>query len=166
MGEVLAVPWRPPPPCRCRALRCTDAPSRYGRPVPASTIRALKAGVAYFAIVFAAGFVLGTARVLLFVPLLGELPATLLELPLMLAISWLVCGRLVNRFQVPQRIPARALMGAVAFILLMIAELILSLTIFKRPVQDFTNELATPQGMLGLAGQIAFALMPLIRRAR
>lgn len=131
-----------------------------------ATTRTLKAGAAYFAIVFAAGFVLGTARVLLVIPLIGELPATLLELPLMLAISWLVCGKLITRFQVPQTTPSRALMGAIAFTLLMLAEIIFSLTIFKRPVQDFTDELTSPHGMLGLAGQIAFALMPLIRRAR
>lgn len=133
--------------------------------MPPPTTRALEAGAAYFAIVFAAGFVLGTARVLLFIPLLGELPATLLELPLILAIAWFVCGKLVVRFQVPRRTPPRAIMGAVAFSLLMFAEVGLSLALFGDSLSDFTRGLTTPHGLLGLAGQVAFALMPLIRRS-
>ena len=155
-----------PATCRNSALHCANAPSRYRLTVTPPTPHALKAGAAYFAIVFAAGFVLGTARVLLVIPLVGELPATLLELPVMLGISWFVCGKLIKRFKVPQATSPRVIMGAVAFSLLMFAEVILSLTIFQRPVQEFTHELTTPQGLLGLAGQIAFALMPLIRRAR
>jgi len=125
--------------------------------------QAVKAGVTYFAIVFAAGFALGTLRVLLLIPQVGELPAVLLELPLMLGISWLASAKLIARFQVPPRIPARATMGAVAFTLLMLAELTLSLTLFGSSLNDFTRSLTTPQGIIGLAGQTLFALMPVIQ---
>lgn len=125
--------------------------------------RAVEAGVTYFAIVFAAGFVLGTVRVLLLVPQLGELPAALLELPIMLGISWFVCAKLIARYEVPPRIPPRLTMGFVAFGLLMLAELALSLTLFGRSMTDFVQALATPHGMTGLAGQVLFGLMPVIR---
>jgi hypothetical protein len=42
-------------------------------------MKILKAAVAYFAIVFGAGFVLGPIRILLVVPLVGERVAELLE---------------------------------------------------------------------------------------
>jgi hypothetical protein len=126
--------------------------------------RAVEAGVTYFAIVFAAGFALGTVRVLLLVPQFGELPAALLELPIMLGISWFVCAKLIARYQVPPRIPPRLMMGAVAFGLLILAELALSLTLFGRSINDFAQALATPHGMIGLAGQVLFGLMPVIAR--
>lgn len=125
--------------------------------------RAIRAGIVYFAWVFAAGFVLGTARVLLLAPQLGELLATVLELPFMLAISWFACGKLIARFQVPPRTKLRLTMGAVAFALLMLAEVLLSVTLFNRSMNEFAEDLTTTHGMLGFAGQVLFALMPLIR---
>ena len=112
---------------------------------------------------FAAGFAIGTVRVLLLVPQVGELPAVLLELPIMLGISWFVCATLIARLEVPPRIPPRVTMGAVAFALLMLAELALSLALFGRTMNDFTQSLTTPHGMVGLAGQVIFGLMPVLR---
>ena len=132
------------------------------RPLTKHRTRAVGAGVTYFAIVFAAGFALGTVRVLLLVPPFGELPAALLELPIMLGISWLVCAKVIARYQVRPRITPRLTMGVVAFSLLMLAELALSLTLFSRSMNDFAHALATPHGMIGLAGQILFGLMPVI----
>ncbi|NNE17810.1 MAG: hypothetical protein HKN10_04955, partial [Myxococcales bacterium] len=100
-------------------------------------LRAVGAGVTYFAIVFAAGFALGAVRVLLVVPRFGELPAVLLELPIMLGVSWLVCAKVIARYQLLPRISPRLTMGAVAFSLLILAELSFSLTLFGRSINDF-----------------------------
>ena len=132
--------------------------------MPATT-HAAKAGAAYFAIVFVAGFVLGTLRVLLLAPRFGELVAVMIELPLMLAVSWIACGWVLRRFQVPPRIAPRFSMGAIAFALLMLAEITLSVGAFGASMSDYLDELSTPHGLVGLAGQLLFALMPLARRA-
>jgi hypothetical protein len=93
---------------------------------------AVGAAGAYFAVVFAAGFIAGSIRVLIVAPRLGRLGAVIIELPAMLAISWLICGWAVWRFGVPARLGARAVMGAIAFALLMLAELSVSVVVFGR----------------------------------
>ena len=122
---------------------------------------AIRAGALYFAIVFAAGFVLGALRVTVLMPLICELPAVALELPIILFISWIVCRRLVARFSVPAMALHRAAMGALAFGLLMLAELGLSVLVFDRSGAEYLAHLQTAPGLLGLAGQIVFASMPL-----
>lgn len=122
---------------------------------------AIRAGALYFAIVFAAGFVLGALRVTAIMPLIGELPAVALELPIILFISWIVCRRLVAQFSVPAMASHRAAMGALAIGLLMLAELGLSVLVFDRSVAEYLAGLQTVPGLMGLGGQIVFALMPL-----
>lgn len=127
--------------------------------------QAFRAGVIYVAIVFAIGFVLGTIRVLFLVPRLGETRAVWIELPLMLALSWTACSVLVRRFAVPPTGAARLTMGAVAFALLMLGELGVSMFAFGRTVAEHIAVYATPQAQLGLVAQIAFALFPLVQAA-
>lgn len=128
------------------------------------TTRNVNAGATYFSMVFAAGFVLGTVRVLLLAPRFGALTSVLLELPLMLVISWIACGWVLSRFEVPARTPSRLTMGTVAFGLLMLAELALSVGAFGRSMSDYLDNLTTPHRLVGLSGQILFALMPLVRK--
>ena len=83
-------------------------------------MRTLFTGTAYVGAVFAAGFLLGVLRTLVLVPLLGELAAVLVELPLMLTIAWLVCGRILRRLPLS---PSSAIgMGAIAFLLRIAAQ--------------------------------------------
>jgi hypothetical protein len=52
----------------------------------------LKAGVLYFALVFGAGFVLGTIRTLWVVPRVGTRMAELIETPIMLVVTIVAAG--------------------------------------------------------------------------
>jgi hypothetical protein len=122
----------------------------------------VKAGVAYFAVVFAAGFVLGTIRTILLVPRVGAFAAVLIELPFMLAIAWFVCGWLIGLFAVDSAWTTRLAMGAIAFVLLMLAELVLTIAAFGGTAASFVAALGTPAGALGLAGQVVFAALPLL----
>lgn len=125
---------------------------------------AIKAGIAYFLLVFAIGFVLGTIRVLFLLQRIGELGAVVLELPVMLAASWMICRWLIRRLRVPGDVPSRLTMGACAFALLMVAELGLSVMVFGNSLSSHLQHFATDPGAIGLAGQIAFGLFPLLQR--
>lgn len=125
--------------------------------------RALIAGLVYFAAIFAAGVALGTLRVLVLLPRLGEGLAVALELPVMLGLSWLVAGALIRRFGVAPG-AARLAMGGLAFALLMVVELGVSVFAFGRDLAAHLAHLSTLPGAAGLAGQLAFALIPWMRR--
>jgi len=122
-------------------------------------VRPVLAGIAYWAMVFALGFVLGTLRVLWLAPALGLVAATVIELPVMLAASWWAARWLLRRFAIRTGGAALA-MGALAFVLLMAAELALGVAAFGQTPAQWLAGLAEPQGALGLAGQVVFALMP------
>jgi hypothetical protein len=124
----------------------------------------LRAGMIYFAIVFVFAFVLGVVRTLVVAPLIGELPAVLLEIPLMLAFSWLLCGQLVSRIGVSDGLGARTAMSVVAFALLMAAEIGLAPALVNRSLVQALESFRTVPGLIGLAGQIAFASFPLLQR--
>lgn len=121
------------------------------------------AGIAYFALVFAVGFVLGTIRVFALIPAFGEWIGNLIELPVILLVSWVLCGSVIRRFAVPVDFRARATMGAIAFCLLMAAEIGLAVLLFGESLSEYTARLLSALGLLGLAGQLLFALFPLWR---
>jgi len=79
-------------------------------------------GALYAIIVFLIGFILGTIRVLLVAPRLGETITIILEAPPMLAASWFVCRWCVHRFDVKRTVAARSRVGLIAFFVLMLAE--------------------------------------------
>lgn len=122
---------------------------------------AVLAGAAYFALIFPVAFLLGVLRTLVLVPLTGELIAVALEVPVLLAIAWWV-ARWLGR-SVPATARARAAMGLVAFALLMIAELALAVLILDLPAAVFLSGMTTAPGLLGLTGQVAFGLIPLVQ---
>lgn len=123
--------------------------------------RALIAAAFYFQIAFAVGFALGTLRALLIAPRIGELAAVIIELPIILAASWGVAGRLIARYNVlPAQRPA---MGAFAFLLLIVTEAALAVLLFGRTIDEHLAHLRTTAGATGLAGQIVFAAIPTLR---
>lgn len=119
----------------------------------------MRSAVLYWGIVFALGFVLGTIRTLLLAPRVGLLPATALELPIMLGASWWAAGLLMRRFGIGTNGGALA-MGALAFALLMLAECALALVLVGQAPSQWLAGLRQPHALLGLAGQVAFALIP------
>lgn len=125
---------------------------------------ALRAGALYFVLVFAAGFALGAIRTIVLVPRVGELAAVAIELPVMLTVSWFACGAVLRWTRPGQGVAARAVTAGVAFALLMMAELALSLALGMPSLAAYLAGLATPAGLLGLTGQILYGLFPIIRQ--
>src|SRR6516225_6079728 len=82
----------------------------------------LKAGVLYFDLVFAAGFLLGTVRTLRAVPRLGVRTAELMEVPIMPGVSILAARCVVRHVATPPLRARRLAMGGVALGLMLLAE--------------------------------------------
>jgi hypothetical protein len=92
-------------------------------------------GRVYGIIVFLIGFILGTIRVVLLAPRLGETAAVIVEVPVILAVSWFVCRWSVHHLGIRRMVPARSLMGLVAFLVLMSAEMCMG-AVFRRSLID------------------------------
>jgi hypothetical protein len=122
-----------------------------------------KAALAYFAIVFIMGFILGTLRTLIIAPHTGELVAVAVELPIMIAVSWWACGVVLHRLKPASEIPSRLVMGIIALALLLLAEAAVSMNLGSLTLSQHLALYATTPVMLGLISQLAFALFPLLR---
>lgn len=120
----------------------------------------------YATLTFAGAFVLGVVRVVLIAPLAGQVAAVMLELPVTLALSWIVCGWVMDRPWANRALLDRAAMGAAAFALVMALEMGMALLLFGQTPAGALQGLAAPAGLLGLAGQAAFALLPLAWRPK
>jgi hypothetical protein len=82
----------------------------------------LKAGVLYFVLVFAVGFVLGTIRTLWAVPRFGVRAAELTEAPIMLGVSILAARWAVRHVGIPPLWPRRLALGCIALALMLLVE--------------------------------------------
>lgn len=132
-------------------------PSQYWIPaLPRITASAL----AYVTPVFGFAFLIGALRVSLILPATGPLLAVALEVPLVLAVAWWVAGRVLGRW--PLSASESLAMGALAFALLMLAELATAIAFGQTPAR-FLTAMTTAPGALGLAGQIGFGLIPALR---
>jgi hypothetical protein len=120
----------------------------------------IKAGLAYFALVFGAGFVLGALRVSLLVPRFGERIAELSEMPLMFGVIVMAARFVVRRFAVPYSIAARLGTGLLALALLLAAEALLAVVLQDRSLGDYVASRDPVSGSVYLAMLVLFTLMP------
>jgi hypothetical protein len=125
-------------------------------------MQALKAGAAYFALVFAAGFALGFVRVLWVVPRVGVMWAELMEAPLMLGATVLAARWTVRRFRMPAAAPPRIGMGLVGLGLLLSAELAVVLWLRGLSIAQYVATRDPVSGSVYVALLGVFALMPLL----
>ncbi len=124
--------------------------------------RAFIAGASYFLILFAFGFVLGTLRTIFVVPRIGELGATLAELPFMLIAALFACRWMLRRWQVPPDLAVRCSMTLCFLLLLALFETVGGAALFGRTMADQWAALITEAGLFGLSAQIIAAMLPVI----
>ena len=123
-------------------------------------MRVLKSGAVYFALVFGAGFVLGTFRVLWLVPRVGPRIAKLSESPLML-LATVLAARWVNRHLSDGTRPiARLGIGLTALALLLAAEIALGVALRGASVIETLLNRDPVSGTVYYALLGVFALMP------
>ena len=125
-------------------------------------MRLLQAGLCYFALVFAAGFVLGAIRTLWIVPRVGARTAELMETPIMLAVSLLAARWTVLRFAVPPTPLARLSTGFIALGFLLAAEFGLVRFLRRVPVREYLAARDPVSGTVYYLALAVFAIMPLL----
>jgi hypothetical protein len=123
---------------------------------------AITIGFRYFAIIFAFAFVMGVLRTLVIAPRLGATTAVLIEIPILLGASWLVALRLLR--DLPFKIAERVAIGAIAISLTMASEAVLAGAIRGLSVTQWAQSGLAPLGLVGLAGQLGFAALPVLTR--
>jgi hypothetical protein len=121
-----------------------------------------KAGVLYFAIVFGAGFVLGTVRTLWILPRVGTRIAELMEAPIMLVITFAAARWIALRLASPARSSARLGIGAIALGLLLFAEFGLVLWLRGISIREYLATRDPVSGTVYYAMLGLFGLMPLL----
>jgi hypothetical protein len=125
-------------------------------------LRIVKAGVVYFAIVFAAGFVLGPIRILWIVPRLGTRTAELMETPIMLAVTIVTARWVVRRLAVPHTPASRLVMGCIALALMLAAEFTVVLELRGLTIRQYLASRDPVSGTVYYIALGVFAIMPLI----
>ncbi len=128
--------------------------------------KTIQAGLAYFAIVLGAGFVLGVFRVPFLVPRIGERWAELAEMPIMAIVIYVAAGYILRRF--PEiGSPSRSWMaGVLALALSVAAELTLATLLQDRTPAEFIDSRDKVSGSVYVALLLVFAVMPRLRLAR
>lgn len=123
-------------------------------------MRSLKAGLIYFLLVFALGWVLGPIRELWAVPRFGRIPVLLIETVIML-IAMIVSSRwVIRRFNVPQALGSTIPMGLVAFGILAPAEIAGVLWVRGLSLQEYLASFVTVPGLISAVMFMLFAAMP------
>jgi hypothetical protein len=124
------------------------------------TQKILRAGALYFAVVFGAGFVLGTIRTLWIVPSFGMRKAELMEAPIMFAITVLASRWVVRRLALRPSFSGRLSVGLVALGLLLVAEFTVVLWIRGLTVAEYLAGRDPVAGTVYVVLLASFALMP------
>jgi len=122
----------------------------------------LKAGTLYFALVFGAGFVLGTIRALCAVPRFGTRVAELIEAPIMFVVTILVARWIVRLLAVPPKPVSRLGMGCVGLGLVLVSEFTLVLWLQGLSISEYLASRDPVSGTVYYVMLGMFCIMPLL----
>ena len=123
-------------------------------------MRAAKAGLIYFVLVFPVGWILGPIRELWAGPQFGRLTGTLLEAIIMLVAMIISASWVIRRFNPPQTLGAAISMGLVAFEILVPTEVAGVLWVRRLSIQEYLASFVAAPGVISLAMFLVFAVVP------
>jgi hypothetical protein len=121
----------------------------------------IKAGAAYFGLVFAAGFALGTVRTLWLVSALGERNAELVETPFMVLISFLAARFVIGKMG-EVGVQRRIAVGGFALLLLIGAELSVVLFVREQTLGEYSSSRDPLAGAVYLCALALFGAAPVL----
>ena len=122
--------------------------------------RWIKGALLYFGAVFGAGFLIGIVRVLWLVPKVGARFAELLELPLMVLVSFATARWIVRRMRKPYSKNERVALGILALLFMVGAELAIAVLLLDTPISDVVTKRDPISGIAYLFALLLFAWMP------
>jgi hypothetical protein len=125
-------------------------------------VQVLKAGLLYFGLVFGAGFLIGTIRILLVVPRFGTRIAELIETPIMFVVAIVAAKWIVRRLNVPYTLSMRLGMGCIALGFMLLAEFTLVLWLRGLSISKYLASRDPVSGTVYYIMLGAFAIMPLL----
>lgn len=121
---------------------------------------AARIAAAYAAVVFGAGFLLGSIRVLFVVPRIGVRAAELVELPLMIAASFLAARWVNRRLGADASVGRRLAVGVAALMVLLAAEAATGVALRGVNVRDALVNPDPISGSLYYLSLALFAVLP------
>ncbi len=120
----------------------------------------LKPALVYFLLVFGAGFLLGTVRVLVILPLVGERAAELLEIPFMLTVI-VFAARWLNRHLLADAQPQRRIAaGLLALGFVLAADVKVGITLRGLSLSEVFFDRDPVSGTAYYFSLLLFAFMP------
>ena len=122
-------------------------------------MHALKAGIIYGLLGFAAGFIFGALREILFIPLFGDRAGHLIEFPMLLAAILLIASVVVRRTGIHTTSSA-VVMGIVGVSVLLAIESTFALAIMGQSTDEYLASFNVLKGELFPIGLAAMALAP------
>ena len=120
-----------------------------------------KAALAYFALVFGAGFLFGVIRVFFLVPQVGVRTAELIEAPLMLVVTIVSAKWIVSRFHI-RSLSYRLLVGLLALLLMLAVEFGLVLRLSGLSLSEYWKQRDPVSGTVHFVMLAVFGLMPVL----
>ncbi len=125
-----------------------------------------KAGTFYFAIVFAAGFIMSPLRVFFLIPEFGIKTAELVVLPIMLLIIIFSASWIMHRFNLPGRSASSIITGIIALGLMLLAEFSVVLKVQDLSISDYLLNKDPVSSIVYYVTLGAFATMPFILKQK
>ena len=124
--------------------------------------RIIKLGLIYFSLVFAAGFLLGTIRVLFVVPEIGERYAELIEMPIMLFAIYYSARFIVRKVEKGEVVSTYLYVGILSLMILLMFEFTIVLGLQGISIKQYLASRDPVSGAVYVLSLIVYMLMPLL----